>query len=64
MSKVKRYSVCVDSVQVYTGPIRTAEIVFSALRDAFELSFKDSDSKPVLTMVIRYDLAPYPLDPF
>lgn len=50
MANAKRYRVIVGAEIVYVGPIRTAEVVYSAIRKAFSLSGSS------LSVTLAFDL--------
>lgn len=55
MPAPRKYDVLVDGQSVYTGLLRTAESVFSAVSKAVKFTAADSSSVPTVTLAIHFE---------
>lgn len=55
MPAPRKYDVLVNGQSVYTGLLRTAKFVFSAVSEAVKLTAADSSSVPTVTLAVRFE---------
>lgn len=55
MPAPRRYDVLVDGQSVFTGLLRTAESVFSAVSKAVLISAGDSSSAPAVVLSVHFE---------
>lgn len=55
MPAPRKYDVLVNGQSVYTGLLRTAKSVFSAVSKAVNLTALDSSSVPVVTLAVHFE---------